>query len=72
MCMVSGMFTIYKLFCQISKLTTWLKFILSDTEFMNTCSFVIHVIKNSVCSKVFAKCIVLCFGEFKEASFFFF
>ena len=46
---------------------TWLKFIRSDTKFMNTCSFIIHVKRISACYKVFVECI-LCFSELEEVS----
>ena len=53
-----------RLFCQISNLVR-----ASDTIFMNTCSFIIHLKKISACSKVFVEYIDF-FVELKEASSF--
>ena len=41
--------------------------LLSDTKFMNTCSFIIHCKNISACSMLFVECI-MCYGELKEAS----
>lgn len=53
-------------FCQISNY--WgLNFLQCDTNFMNTCSFIIRFKKMNVCCKVFVERII-CFGELDEAS----
>ena len=41
--------------------------LLSDTKFMNTCSFIMHFKKSSECSKAFVEC-TICFGELREVS----
>jgi hypothetical protein len=46
---------------------TWLKFILSDTKFKNTCSFIIHVKRINACYKVFVECILVS-SELEEVS----
>ena len=50
-----------------SKLLKLLKFVMSDTKFMNTCAFTISLKKISACSKMLVECIIY-FGEHEEAS----
>jgi hypothetical protein len=45
-----------------------LKCLLSDTKFVNTCSFTLHFKKMSMYSKVFVEGII-CFGELVEAAY---
>ena len=58
----------HTLFYQISKLAR-AKTIMSDTKFMNTCSFTIHFKKIIVFFKVFVECIIF-LGELEEVSSF--